>query len=584
MSIKTLRKRIALVAVSALGASALALLSAGTASATEAGELNISTKSSSVNTGACSISNSDTAGATVGYFRTGTNVQLEWEAGDGANEDSVGGDGYIKIASGPAVFVSTDTAGATVASSGASITDTAVDEDTVTMTLTGTGTVKIQVRDGSSTGTLVDVLTIYSVAVCGGGVFSAANSNVIITSDDGTQNDGEDYATDQAAFNGVDRAVETIQNYDEAAYISAVLLDEYDAGLDAGALVVTSTAGCNVGVQLIDNAVANPATDKNVDTLVTEDGDSEFAVKVAPTTAAAGTPTKCTVTMTFDGTEVAKKVVTFRGAPTQVLVDKVTVGQKDGHGAYRVTVKDSAGNLLGGIAISNSSTEANNLASATVVDDASSVVISTLNDETESTYGTTLYTTAALGAGTTASYSCTSKGGAAKITVRALVSALTYVTSAPFDVLCGGTAVDTWSMSLDKATYAPGEIATLTISAKDDKGLPVGTLVQVNDGDAIAQAFGGMEFVTAPAGTDFFTSGIGTKTYQLKVGTDEGAFVGTLKLSAAGTDDSAKTIQYKIVAPATGAVSNAEVLAAIVKLIASINKQIRALQKSLKKK
>jgi hypothetical protein len=44
-----------------------------------------------------------------------------------------------------------------------------------------------------------------------------------------------------------------------------------------------------------------------------------------------------------------------------------------------------------------------------------------------------------------------------------------------------------------------------------------------------------------------------------------------------------QTVAYKIVAPSTGAVTNAEVLAAIVKLIASINKQIRALQKSLKR-
>jgi len=579
MSIKTLRKRIALVAVSALGASALALLSAGSASATAVGNVDFAAKSGTVNTGACSIHNGATAGATYAWFRTGSTVRLKFAAG---------GDTYLKISAGSAVWSAADYAeddAESISATGLVVSGSAVANDYASLTLTGTGKVTVQVRNAlTSAGTLVDVITIYSVAACGGGVFSAANSNVIVTTADGTQNDGEDYDVDQAAFNGLDRAYETTQDYDEAAYISAVLLDEYDSGLDSGAIVVTSTTGCNVGVQLLGAAIANPDTDKSVDTLVTEDGDSEFAVKVVPTVTAAGTPTKCTVTMTFDGTEVAKKVITFRGAPTQVLVDKVTVGQKDGHGAYRVTVKDSAGNPLGGIAISNSSTEANNLASALVVDDASSVVISTLDDETESTYGTTLYTTAALGAGTTASYSCTSKGGAAKITVRALVSALTYVTSAPFDVLCGGTAVDTWSMSLDKASYAPGEIATLTISAKDDKGLPVGTLVQVNDGDAIAQAFGGMEFVTAPAGTDFFTSGIGTKTYQLKVGTDEGAFVGTLKLSAAGTDDSAKTIQYKIVAPATGAVSNAEVLAAIVKLIASINKQIRALQKSLKKK
>ena len=44
-----------------------------------------------------------------------------------------------------------------------------------------------------------------------------------------------------------------------------------------------------------------------------------------------------------------------------------------------------------------------------------------------------------------------------------------------------------------------------------------------------------------------------------------------------------ETITGNYPGAATGAVTNAEVLAAIVKLIASINKQIRALQKSLKR-
>jgi hypothetical protein len=45
------------------------------------------------------------------------------------------------------------------------------------------------------------------------------------------------------------------------------------------------------------------------------------------------------------------------------------------------------------------------------------------------------------------------------------------------------------------------------------------------------------------------------------------------------TDTAAKTVQYKIAGPAS--TSNADVLKAIVSLIASINKQIAALQKAL---
>jgi len=97
----------------------------------------------------------------------------------------------------------------------------------------------------------------------------------------------------------------------------------------------------------------------------------------------------------------------------------------------------------------------------------------------------------------------------------------------------------------------------------------------------VTYAFGGMTAVTAPTNNDTFTSGPGTKTYQFSVGTSEGAFVGTFKVTGA-TDTAAKTVQYKV-ANQNAAVSTNEVLAAIVKLIATINKQIRQLQKQLRR-
>jgi hypothetical protein len=190
-------------------------------------------------------------------------------------------------------------------------------------------------------------------------------------------------------------------------------------------------------------------------------------------------------------------------------------------------------------------------------------------------YGVTPAITAGNLAANAAAYTCTGKGGAAKIVVRALASGVTYVSSAPFDVYCGGTTLNTWSMSFDKATYSPGEIATLTVTGKDADGLLMHSLEALG---TLTQSFGGMTFVTTPTSADLFNSAAGTKTYQLSVGTTEGSFVGTLKLADAATDDSAKTIQYTIKS-STATVSNADVLKSIVALIASINKQIQALQK-----
>jgi hypothetical protein len=72
----------------------------------------------------------------------------------------------------------------------------------------------------------------------------------------------------------------------------------------------------------------------------------------------------------------------------------------------------------------------------------------------------------------------------------------------------------------------------------------------------------------------------GVKTYTFSVGSTEGKY--NMAVNLGYTGNAAIAIPYEIKA-SSSAVSNAEVLAAIVKLIASINKQIRALQKSLRR-
>jgi hypothetical protein len=83
-----------------------------------------------------------------------------------------------------------------------------------------------------------------------------------------------------------------------------------------------------------------------------------------------------------------------------------------------------------------------------------------------------------------------------------------------------------------------------------------------------------------PATSDAYSGGV--KTYKFRVNQDLGSFVGQA-LVLATTDTSVKTVQYKIVSSDAGTSMN-DVLKAIVSLIASINKQIAALQKALLKK
>jgi hypothetical protein len=196
----------------------------------------------------------------------------------------------------------------------------------------------------------------------------------------------------------------------------------------------------------------------------------------------------------------------------------------------------------------------------------------------------------------TAGYGITVNGAAAKLKLRVADASGTYVYSNEFDAKCGGDA-KAFTASLDKASYSPGSVATLTIKFLDTKGNGANDFYTVTAGDTTGSATttdwvqlvgSPGTVVTAPAQADKPLAGV--KTYQFIVGTTEGDFnmvvdapyVRAQNLALAGAQAKI-TIAYSIKSTST-AVTNADVLKAIVSLIASINKQIAALQKALLKK
>ena len=570
MSNKTIFKRIALVAITALGAGILSVTTAY-AGAVAADDLDIDTAALGVNTGACSIS----TGGQGGTFVTGSLVQMTF-----GSVDSM----YILLSGGVASFEGGD-AITTAAASGATRTATPTtysnnlgtqSNRTITARLNAVGTVTVT-TSATSSSAAVDSFTINSVASCASSTYNAAKSNVTIATIEETDTDdaaGEIWVT---RYNNNDTSdADIITAAEVTGYMRAQLNNEYGDNLSSKPIVAsTNSSSCQVAVENSD-ATAGVATAPAATTAVMTGTGADLTLAVKAATA--GTAVKCTVTLTWNGITVATKTFTIVGVAATVTVSDVTVGEVGGLGYYRVTVKDSLGNPVGNQAIGSSSTEATNVAAVSVV--SSPARSSTTGTSTDASTGAKLGVTPALtstyiGNGTAAAYTCTGKGGAATITVRALASGVTYVTSAPFAVYCGGTTLNTWSMSFDKATYSPGEIATLTVTGKDSDGLLMHSLETLG---TLTQSFGGMTFITTPTSADYFNSAAGTKSYQLSVGTTEGSFVGTLALTTAATDSSAKTIQYTIKS-STATVSNADVLKSIVALIASINKQIQALQK-----
>jgi hypothetical protein len=157
----------------------------------------------------------------------------------------------------------------------------------------------------------------------------------------------------------------------------------------------------------------------------------------------------------------------------------------------------------------------------------------------------------------------------------------TIVKSTPVEFSCAGAAA-AYTASLDKATYAQGEIATLTVRFVDSGGRPANSDSQVtaNTNDAVVSA-NQMTLVSAYTNAQK-TNVNGAVTFTLTVGTASGVVPGSYNAivsfptvnAVAGSNQS---VAYTVTAP--NSVSNADVLKSIVSLIASINKQIQALQK-----
>ena len=567
MSTKTNFKRVALVAVAALGLGVLTSVAPASA-AVVADDFNITT------TSLLSVCVVDTT-YDYGYIpKTSAGVTIT------TNLVTADETAYVRV-SGPGVFTA-----ATAGTSGAvtvvsptelNFTDLATDS-TFTVAPTGVGTIKVTYATSSTTA-IVDQITLYVVADC-------SDSNKLSVADSYyTTVDSTEAAASGWTETGINTTGASTVADDGSGYVKIKLYDAYSGAIStAGALISTVTGPCVVGLAAYNGSLV---AGKGTTAVLSATGAHHVAIVSQKTSGVGGS---CAVTTTFNGTTIGTQTFTMQGAPATVEVSDVTVGATNGLGYYRTTVKDAAGNLLPGKVITASSLQADN--AAALASGIISAVQSNTGAATSSTagsgYGKTQSVTATnVGTGTSGAagltrYGCVaSKGGTAKLTVRTPVdsAATAYVTSAPFAVACGG-ALATWSISMDKATYAPGEIATLTLSGKDSSGFPVSTFTLLS---GVAASFGGMTAVTAPTDNDAFSSGIGTKTYLYSVGTTEGAFVGTFKTTGS-TDTSAKTTQYKITAPSTGAVSNADVLKAIVSLIASINKQIAALQKALLKK
>jgi len=555
MSTKTLGKRIALVAVSALGAGVLSIVAVPAANAT----ITAAAITVSANGGTATTSQGIVAG-TTGSALTGTSNTMSMlasgqiyltvtAAGGSAASD------FSKITVSGGVMT---TCGATLDAAQTTCTSaagTAIGTATVKPTAVGTPLVITSLisTDTGSTYTTNTVIVVSVVATSSVNSLSVSDSffKVLTSAGSAMTNVDATWAATSAGSAAAAPGTRVRNNY--SAYFAYNAKDSNGNGLSAPAVVATSTGGCLV----------NGSDTKGTQTsayLGTATG--VFRID-RPTTNA---PATCTVTIAINGATASTRTFTFEGqlAKIALLASGIVKASStaSNSGVYFVDALDSAGNSLDGITIS---------ADSSYYNAALTTVSMSGNTAPYGAYATDSAIT---------TITCLAKGSY-KMQLKGTATDTSTIRSDVFTIKCAGTPVN-YTASLDKSSYVPGDVATLTVTAKDSAGNATYDAATVGTGVAIAGS--NMTAVSAPTDIDTFTDGV--KKYKFIVGSTEGSYQMSVDLpdyNSTTYNQTAVTVPYTIKA-SSASVSNAEVLAAIVKLIASINKQISALQKALTKK
>jgi len=551
MSTKTLRKRIALVAASALTAGVLSVTSAPVANA-GAGELDVVTA-----TGYCAALTSAGAAGTLGTVTAPSDVAS------------------IVLAVGGTVTVSQDTAvnstfrlsgtnglvtatGTIAKDANDSLSQTSTaDADTVTFTFNAAGTNSIKLYADSAPTTATATIAISVVQSCASSGFSVNNSFI-----------------ENQASNAVSQANDSVDDTPfwtngQTAQIALRIKNAYNADVPVGTWVVSATNGALVGISTGSTTTAVSAGSTSMASVNGTGAD----IKVGIAQGTENAPQISTVTVSYGSTVVLTKTILITGDVSRIAVTSVESG-KTGSINYRnfkASAYDSAGNRVAVNPSADASTLDQNV---TAADIGTTSVSADIQDTNTFTCGTGAKGT------TNVVFQVTATSGAT-------------IKSAPVALKCADVT-RTYTASLDKASYVPGDIATLTITAKDingnapfdshktaSSGSADDTFNYVNGSNVIPAISGSqMTPVAALAAADEFAGGV--KTYQFIVGTTEGDYQMAVNLTGV-TTDTAKAVKYSVKA-STATVSNADVLKSIVALIASINKQIQALQKLILKR
>jgi trimeric autotransporter adhesin len=572
MSTKTLRKRIALTAVTALGAGLLSVVSTPAANAWS-GTALLQVAPRNAENAVAVIQTTVAASRNVGVIASDTTTALAGTA--------------TMLATGTIVVgVASDTTersisvvGGTIVGATAEVTVNAAQSSAILGTASAAKAVGIRPNAGVATmtitlnlstsgvlSTLQSRITVTVAASNTSGVYSAANSLVNTAVSGNSTNAGVDIV------NATTQSTTEIPN-GGLAQVNFTLRDAFNQALPGGVLSASVTAGGLVDV-VAGTSAGTPVAPVDLA------GSAISTGSVTVSQAVANAPATVTVTISYNGVTVGTKTFSFQGEVTKVTVTPTKIA-KTGSGqananAATIVYNDAAGNVVYPSG-SNGNVTSVVTASMGIQNIVSGVSVAEYPSD---------------GVSGKVTVTCQATAGTVPaLQVRHINAASgTAVLSNTWAQTCAGAATSLTG-SWDKASYTPGSIATLTLTFKDSKGFAANSYdlldtmtITGSPSSTTAQAGAPVTALNASAARGGGLTG--TITQQYVVGSTTGDFVAVVvppaslvtAATAAGATQGNLSLAYKI-ASSSATVTNEQVLASIVSLIASINKQIVALQK-----
>jgi hypothetical protein len=403
-------------------------------------------------------------------------------------------------------------------------------------------------------------ITVTVVAVASSGAFSASKSNIALTA-----------AGSAPSTANVDTAgVSTVEN-GTCAYLYYSLLDANSVQLPTSTSIIAKVStGMTVGIGAA--GALGVATGSY----------GGAATYLAACQATANTAATGTMTLTVNGVDVATRTITIVGQLASITVVEGAIAKRNEAGttdavygdfstrnagtwypSHTYTAKDAAGNLVP----ADISIEATSLdAQVTALGDDGTADPRNADSDLR-TGGLT--------------FACADTSGAnTKVQVKATATDTTSIKSNTFTVTCAGDAVN-YTASTDKAVYNTGDVMTVTVKGTDKSGKTANDYGIISTTAKLGTIASGAIASSVNAPADGNTLAAGVKTYKYIIGQTTGTYtiaVNFPNVNNTTYNQSALTLPVSVKS-ATTEVSNADVLKSIVALIASINKQIQALQK-----